>query len=118
MRVQAVGWKNITTQTPWHICSNPNTTHIVWTLLAMTLYWVAIVADIDDAILQGKLINQQMHIRVPDRMGKFYGSREDVAFLLNVPLYSTKQFVKCLSLALVRDMKDRSYMQSRVDPYL
>ena len=71
--------------------TNPNTIRIAWTLLAMIPEWVAIIIDVEGAFLQGRFTNgEQIFIDVPDGMDKFYGSKEDVVLLLNVPIYGTK----------------------------
>ena len=99
--------------------TNPNTIRIVWTLLAMIPAWIAIVIDVEGAFLQGRFINgEQIHIDVPDGMDKFYGSREDVVLLLNVPIYGTKQAAHCFYQTLVKKVKDRSYNRSKADPCL
>ena len=55
--------------------TNPNTIHMVWTLLAMNSQWVAIIIDVEGAFLQGRFANgEQIHINVPDGMEKFYGN--------------------------------------------
>ena len=70
------------------LVTNPNTICIVWTLMEMNPCWVAIVIDVEGAFLQGKFTNgEKMHIKVE----KFYGSRKDVALMLNVPIYSTNR---------------------------
>ena len=99
--------------------TNPNTICIVWTLMAMNPNWVAIVIDVEGACLQGKLTNgEKMHIEVPNRMEKFYGSRKDVALLLNVPIYGTKQAAHYFYQTLVKEVKDQNYERSKADPCL
>jgi hypothetical protein len=81
--------------------------------------WVVIIIDVEGAFLQGKFTNgEQMHIDVPDGMEKFYGSREDVVLLLNVPIYGTKQAAHCFYQTLVKEVKDRNYERSKADPCL
>ncbi len=49
--------------------------------------------DVEGAFLQGKFVNgEQIYIEVPDGNGmeEFYGSKENVVLLLNVPIYETK----------------------------
>ena len=76
--------------------TNPNTICIVWTLLAMIPEWVAIIIDVESALLKGRLTTgEQMHIHVPDGMDKFYGSQDDVVLLLDVPIYGRKQADHC-----------------------
>ncbi len=46
--------------------------------------WIAIVIDVEGAFLQGKFENgEQIYIEVPDGVEEVYGSKEDMALLLN-----------------------------------
>ena len=51
-------------------------------------------------------------------MSKYYGIREDVILLLNVPIYGTKQAAHCFYQTLVKKVKDRNYNRSKADPCL
>ena len=98
--------------------TNPNTIRIAWTFLAMIPDWIAIVIDVEGAFLQGKFTNgEKMHIDVPDGMSKYYGRREDVVLLLNVPIYGTKHAAHCFYQTLVKKVKDRNYNPSPIHAY-
>lgn len=47
--------------------TNPNTRHLVLTLLCMNSSWVLVITDVEGAFLQGKLENgEELHIEVPN----------------------------------------------------
>ncbi len=72
--------------------TNTNSVRIVWVLMAACPEWIAVVIDVEGAFLQGKFVNEeQICIEVSAGMEEFYGSKEDVALLLNAPIYGTKQ---------------------------
>ncbi len=85
--------------------------------------WIAVVLDVEGTFLQGKFVNgvvngEQIYIEVPGGMEEFYGSKEDVALLLNVPIYGTKQAAFCFYNTLVGRVKDSKYKSSKEDPCL
>ena len=81
--------------------------------------WIAVVIDVEGAFLQGKFVNgERIYIEVPDGMEEFYGSKEDVALLLNAPIYGTKQAAFCFYKTLVGKVKDSKYVRSKADPCL
>ena len=52
-----------------------------------------------------------------DGMEECFGSRKDVALLLNVPNYGTNQATHCFHQTLVKEVKDRNYKQTKVDSW-
>ena len=99
--------------------TNANSVRIVWVLMAACPEWIAVVIDVEGAFLQGKFVNgEQIYIEVPDGMEEFYGSKEDVALLLNAPIYGTKQAAFCFYKTLVGKVKDSKYERSKADPCL
>jgi len=81
--------------------------------------WIAKILDVEGAFLQGQFINREVvYIEVPDGMEEFYGKREDVALLLNAPIYGTKQAAVCFYKTLVGKIKDSKYEISKADPCL
>eukprot|EP01082_Thalassiosira_pseudonana_P000277 g29.t1 g29 contig1:64548-67487(+) len=99
--------------------TNPNTIRFCLVLLACMPLWISRVLDVEGAFLQGQFVNGEViYIGVPDGMEKYYGSRDDVVLLLNVPLYGTKQAANCFYTSLRKSASKRNYKRSRADPCL
>ena len=85
----------------------------------MNLRWIAEIIDVKGAFLQSQFEHGEvMYIEVPDGMENYYGKKEDVVLLLNVPIYGTKQAASCFYKTLIKKMKDRGYERSKADPCL
>ncbi len=96
--------------------TNANSVRIVWVLMTACPEWIAVVIDDEGAFLRGKFVNrEQIYIEVPDGMKEFYGSKEDVALLLNVPIYGTKQAAFCFYKTLVKKVKDCKCERMKAD---
>ncbi len=81
--------------------------------------WIAKIFDVEGAFLNGQFVDGEvMYIDVPDGMEAFYGSKEDVALLLNVPIYGTKQTAFCFCKTLVNKVKDCKYERLKADTWL
>ncbi len=99
--------------------TNANSVQIVWVLMTACPSWIAIVIDVEGAFLQDKFVDgEQIYIEVPDGVEEFYGSKEDIALLLNAPIYGTKHATFCFCKTLVEKVKDCKYKRSKADPYL
>ncbi len=61
---------------------------------------------------------EQIYIEVLDGMEEFYGSKEDVALLLNAPIYRTTHTAFYFYKTLVGKVKDSTYERSKTDPCL
>eukprot|EP01082_Thalassiosira_pseudonana_P003604 g3149.t1 g3149 contig12:1513564-1518213(-) len=99
--------------------TNPNTIRFCLVLLACMPLWISRILDVEGAFLQGQFVNGEViYIGVPDGMEKYYGSRDDVVLLLNVPLYGTNQAANCFYTSLRKSASKRNYKRSRADPCL
>ena len=69
--------------------------------------WIARIIDVDFAFLHGNFKNgKTMYTEVPDGIEEYYGSQADVALLLHVPIFCTKQAANCFYEALLKEVKE------------
>ncbi len=81
--------------------------------------WIVKIIDVEGAFLPGQFVNGEViYIEVTDGMEELDGSKEDVALLLNAPIYGTKQAAFCFYKILVEKVKDSKYERSKADPCL
>jgi hypothetical protein len=100
--------------------TNPMTIRFCLALMCCNPKWIAEALDVEGAFLQGKFRDgEKIYIEVPDGMEKYYGNRKDVALLLLVPIYGTKQAANCFYDTLVKSLESKTpYRRSTADPCL
>lgn len=99
------------------VVTNAITVRILLTLHCMNLTWTSAVINVEGAFLQGWFEKgKELYIEVPDGFQEWYQS--DIVLHMNVPLYVMEKAAYCFFKTFAKHIKNMSYMQSKVDPYL